>query len=89
MRAAELLVAAAKAQASSLAMDVAAIGHQVHGAIGYTAEHRLGDHTMQLWSWRQENGNELYWHRRIAGLIEEASGDLWPLVTNTHERLDA
>jgi alkylation response protein AidB-like acyl-CoA dehydrogenase len=80
---AELLVAAAKAEASSLAVQVAAIGHQVHGAIGYTAEHRLGDHTRQLWSWRQENGNELYWHRRIAGLIEEASGDLWPLVTNT------
>ena len=83
--AAELLVAAAKAEASSLAMQVAAAGHQVHGAIGYTAEHRLGDHTRQLWSWRQQNGNELYWHRRIAGLIEEASGDLWALVTNTRK----
>jgi alkylation response protein AidB-like acyl-CoA dehydrogenase len=84
--AAELLVAAAKAEASSLAMQVAAIGHQVHGAIGYTAEHRLGDHTRQLWSWRQQNGNELHWHRRIVGLIEETGGNLWPLVTNTQPR---
>jgi hypothetical protein len=81
--AAELLVAAAKAESSSLAMAVAAAGHQVHGAIGYTAEHRLGNHTKQLWSWRQDNGNELYWHRRIAGLIDEADGELWQLVTNT------
>ena len=55
----------------------------MHGAIGYTAEHRLGDHTKRLWSWRQELGNELSWHRRIAGLIDDASGQLWPLLTGT------
>ena len=80
---AELLVAAAKAEASTLALEVAKAGHQVHGAIGYTAEHRLGDHTKRLWSWRQELGNELSWHRRIAGLIDDASGQLWPLLTGT------
>ena len=76
-------VAAAKAEASTLALEVAKAGHQVHGAIGYTAEHRLGDHTKRLWSWRQELGNELSWHRRIAGLIDDASGQLWPLLTGT------
>ena len=80
---AELLVAAAKAEASVLAVKVARAGHQVHGAIGHTAEHRLGDHTKRLWSWRQEFGNELYWHRRIAGFIDEASDQLWPLLTST------
>ena len=80
---AELLVAAAKAEASALALDVARTGHQVHGAIGYTAEHQLGDYTKRLWSWRQEFGNELYWRRRIGGLIDEASGQLWPLLTST------
>ena len=80
---AELLVAAAKAEASALALEIARTGHQVHGAIGYTAEHPLGEHTKRLWSWRQEFGNELYWRRRIAGLIDEASGQLWPLLTNT------
>ena len=83
---AELLVAAAKAEASALALEVARAGHQVHGAIGYTAEHPLGEHTKRLWSWRQEFGNELYWRHRIAGLIDEASGQLWPLLTNTADQ---
>jgi acyl-CoA dehydrogenase len=78
-----ILVAAAKAQASALAVDIARAGHQLHGAIGYTSEHRLGEYTKRLWSWRQEFGNELYWQRRIAGLVDGASGDIWPLVTNT------
>ena len=82
-RGTELLVASAKAQASELAMGIAAAGHQVHGAIGYTAEHRLGNYTKRLWSWRQEYGNELHWHRRIARLIDDADGQLWPLVTST------
>jgi acyl-CoA dehydrogenase len=82
-RGTELLTAAAKAEASSLATSIAATGHQIHGAIGYTAEHRLGNYTKRLWSWRQEYGNELHWHRRIAELIDGADGQLWPLVTNT------
>lgn len=82
-RGTELLVAAAKAEASQLAVPIAAAAHQVHGAIGYTAEHPLGHFTKRLWSWRGEYGNELHWHRRIAELIDTASGQLWPLVTNT------
>ena len=80
---AQLLVAAAKAEASALSLAIARAGHQVHGAIGFTAEHRLGEHTKRLWSWRQEHGNELYWRRRIVRLVDEASGQLWPLLTNT------
>jgi acyl-CoA dehydrogenase len=81
--AAEILVAAAKAEASALAVEIAKAGHQLHGAIGFTEEHRLGGYTKRLWSWRQELGNELYWQRRITGLIDGASGDLWPLITST------
>jgi acyl-CoA dehydrogenase len=80
---AEILVAAAKAVASALAVDIARAGHQLHGAIGYTQEHRLGAYTKRLWSWRQEFGNELYWQRRMASLIDGASGDVWPLITST------
>lgn len=79
--AAELMVASAKAQASGLATAIAAAGHQVHGAMGFTMEHRLGAATKRLWAWRQEYGNELYWHRRIGGLAGEAEAGLWELVT--------
>jgi alkylation response protein AidB-like acyl-CoA dehydrogenase len=82
-RGVELLVAAAKAESSALALEIARAGHQLHGAIGFTEEHALGGYTRRLWSWRQESGNELYWQRRIASLIGDASGDLWPLLTST------
>ena len=51
-------VMAAKAQASSSAGVVAAIAHQLHGAIGTTEEHRLRLTTTRLWSWRDEDGSE-------------------------------
>jgi hypothetical protein len=51
-------VVAAKAQASSCAGVVAAIAHQLHGAIGTTEEHRLRLTTTRLWSWRDEDGSE-------------------------------
>ncbi|HYV78595.1 MAG TPA: acyl-CoA dehydrogenase family protein, partial [Streptosporangiaceae bacterium] len=51
-------VVAAKAQASSSAGVVAAIAHQLHGAIGTTEEHRLRLTTTRLWSWRDEDGSE-------------------------------
>ncbi|HET9969134.1 MAG TPA: acyl-CoA dehydrogenase [Streptosporangiaceae bacterium] len=49
-------VVAAKAQASDSAGTVAAIAHQLHGAIGTTEEHRLRLTTTRLWSWRDEDG---------------------------------
>ncbi|OLT29919.1 hypothetical protein BJF79_40110 [Actinomadura sp. CNU-125] len=79
----ELTVAAAKAETSALARPVAAAAHQLHGAIGFTMEHRLGAFTRRLWSWRDEYGNELYWHRRIADLVDGNGGDVWGLVAGT------
>ena len=49
-------VVAAKGQASQGAGTVAAIAHQLHGAIGTTEEHRLRLTTTRLWSWRDEDG---------------------------------
>jgi acyl-CoA dehydrogenase len=51
-------VLAAKAEASHCAGIVAAIAHQLHGAIGTTEEHRLRLTTTRLWSWRDEDGSE-------------------------------
>lgn len=75
-------VAAAKIRAGEAAGIGAAIAHQVHGAIGFTQEHRLHYWTRRLWSWRDEFGNEAYWARRLGGAVAAAGADrLWHGIT--------
>ncbi|MBY4899108.1 acyl-CoA dehydrogenase [Cupriavidus sp. AU9028] len=63
---------------------VAAIAHQVHGAIGFTYEHSLHFATRRLWSWRAEYGNEAHWSRAIgARAIQRGAAALWPDITGT------
>ena len=66
-------VAIAKITAAEAAGKVAAVGHAVHGAIGYTAEHSLHHSTQRLWSWRSEFGNLRWWSQRL-GLAVCARG---------------
>ena len=77
-------VLAAKAQASHSAGIVAAIAHQLHGAIGTTEEHRLRLTTTRLWSWRDEDGPaaECFAElgREALGAATRAGG-LWPWLT--------
>jgi len=75
-------VAAAKIRAGEAAGIGAAIAHQVHGAIGFTQEHRLHYLTRRLWSWRDEFGNEAYWARKLGGAVAAAGADqLWRGIT--------
>lgn len=75
-------VAVAKARVGEAAGQVAAVGHQVHGAMGYTQEHRLHNSTRRLWSWRDEFGNEAYWQDYLGGLAAGWGRDgLWPALT--------
>jgi acyl-CoA dehydrogenase len=83
-------VVAAKAQASSGAGVVAAIAHQLHGAIGTTEEHRLRLTTTRLWSWREEDGSEAECFaelgRAALGAASGAgagagAGGLWPWLS--------
>lgn len=75
-------VAAAKIRAGEAAGIGAAIAHQMHGAIGFTLEHRLHYFTRRLWSWRDEFGNEAYWARRLGGAVAAAGADrLWHGIT--------
>ena len=75
-------VAAAKVVAGAAAGRVAAIAHQVHGAIGFTHEHQLHRWTTRLWDWRDQFGTESAWSEALGDLIARAGGDrLWEVVT--------
>jgi acyl-CoA dehydrogenase len=78
----ELAAAAAKVRAGEAVETVAKLAHQVHGAIGFTQEHRLHHLTRRCWSWRDEAGTELAWSRVLgAGLVAGGGDDVWPVLT--------
>ena len=74
-------VAAAKARIGEAATMATQIGHQVHGAMGFTREHELHLVTRLLWVWREEYGSESYWHHRL-GLTAASLGGkaLWATI---------
>lgn len=77
-------IAAAKIRAGEAAGYGAEIAHQVHGAIGFTREHRLHHLTRRLWSWREEYGSEAIWAQRLGERALAAGGEgTWTLVTDT------
>jgi acyl-CoA dehydrogenase len=70
--------ALAKARVGEASGKVAAICHQVHGAMGFTHEHPLHFFTRRLWSWRDEFGGEAYWQERIGRSVCADGGEaLW------------
>jgi len=72
-------MAAAKLRASQAAGVAAGIAHQVHGAMGFTAEYRLNLLTRRLWAWRSEFGNERHWADEIGGRVAARGPDaFWP-----------
>lgn len=60
-----LRTAIAKARTSEAALEVAALSHSVHGAIGFTAEYDLQLYTRRLNLWRQTAGAESHWHDQV------------------------
>ena len=88
-------VAAAKTCACRTATEVAAIAHQVHGAIGLTWEYDLQLLPRRLWAWRDEYGTEQFWAQRLgaasaawaptnSGRRSQPSSDAARAVTTTH-----
>jgi acyl-CoA dehydrogenase len=55
----------AKGRAADAAGKVAAITHQAHGAIGFTAEYALFRSTRLLWTWRERWGDEQHWNAEL------------------------
>lgn len=79
---APLAAAFAKSRAGRAAGTVATLAHQVHGAIGFTDEHRLHHFTRRLWAWRDEFGSEAHWNRLAGAALASAPAGAWSLVTS-------
>ena len=74
-------VAAAKARVGEAVGIVAEQVHQVHGAMGYTYEHRLHHFTRRLWAWRDEWGNEFYWQAKLGQHLAGLGADqVWGYI---------
>jgi acyl-CoA dehydrogenase len=68
----------AKIRAGAAAGAACAIAHQIHGALGFTAEYALSTVTTRLLSWRDEYGAEAEHARRLGDLIRDRGADrLW------------
>ena len=81
-----LRVAVAKARASEAALEVAALCHSIHGAIGFTEEFDLQLFTRRLHAWRQSAGSESYWHMVLGEeLVDRQSGLALDLVRATSD----
>ncbi len=76
-----LELASAKIRAGEAAGAGAAIAHQVHGALGFSAEHVLHRYTQRLWAWRDDFGSESEWAARLGRALAAAGAEaLWPLL---------
>lgn len=79
---AQFLVATAKARSSEAAGAIAAVAHQVHGAMGFTREYPLHHFTRRLWSWRDEFGGQVYWQERLGDQVLALGAEgVWPYMT--------
>lgn len=79
--------AAAKLRAN-LAIDRAVpIAHQVHGAIGFTADYPLHRLTRRLIAWRSEAGNDAFWAARLGTqALAWGGAGLWAALTDQSDR---
>lgn len=81
-----LRVAVAKARSSEAALEVAALSHSIHGAIGFTEEFDLQVFTRRLHAWRQTAGAESYWHGVLGeALVECHDGLALDVIRNATE----
>lgn len=79
---AALPIAAARVRTGEAAGIATNIAQQLHGAIGFTAEHRLHWFTTALWSWRDEYGSQRGWTDQLGRAAIAAGGaGFWQFVT--------
>ena len=75
-------VAAGSLRAREAAGTGASIATQMHGAIGFTREHRLHLYTTSLWTWRDDFGGSVALAKLLGQAALAAGGTgYWPMVT--------
>ncbi|WP_238391605.1 MULTISPECIES: acyl-CoA dehydrogenase [unclassified Mycolicibacterium] len=75
-------VSVAKIESARAATIVARNVHQVHGAIGFTLDHRLRHFTTRALAWRSEFGAQRTWQHRLGQLVTNHPGSAWEAVTS-------
>jgi acyl-CoA dehydrogenase len=76
-------VATVRVVAARAATTAARLSHQLHGAMGITAEYPLHLHTTRLWSWRDEGGSESHWARLLGErALRLGEGELWTVLSS-------
>lgn len=79
----EFLVAVARSCCGHAASVVVRNAHQVFGAIGTTAEHRLHEYTRAALAWRGEFGSVRSWDERVTtAALQAGQAGLWELITS-------
>jgi acyl-CoA dehydrogenase len=75
-------VAAARISAATTASLVARTSHQLHGAVGITAEYGLHRHTSKLWALRDADESQLAYCRRLGARVRsEGEIELWESIS--------
>ncbi|NKC01599.1 MAG: hypothetical protein GKR90_24290 [Pseudomonadales bacterium] len=74
-------VAAAKSRVGEAVGTVAEQVHQIHGAMGFTHEHRLHHFSRRTWAWRDAWGNEFEWQEKLGHHIANLGADnVWDFI---------
>ncbi len=85
---AEFEIKAAKIRANMAAGAGTTIGHQTHGAIGFTKEHRLQHFTRRLISWRSEFGGDASVAERLGcEVLEHGAENFWAHLTMRSDQI--
>lgn len=79
----ETMISAARSRLGDAADAAITIGHQVHGALGFSREYSLNHRTRRLMAWRDDFGSVLAWRRALAGSFVDCARDaFWPAVSD-------
>jgi acyl-CoA dehydrogenase len=78
-----VLVAAARSRLGDAADVAITIGHQVHGAVGFSRDYGLNYRTRRLMAWRDDYGSVASWREKLAeGFIGLPGDKVWPTLTD-------